>query len=349
MRRLHRLAALSLFAALALHAPASFAQSDEDKATARQLGQEGQEALGRKDFKTAEDRFARADKLFHFPVLALGLARAYKGQGKYVLAQETYNRIVREGAPPGANAIVLAALKDAETELAEVQPKIANVTITVAAKDGGEVKDPKVTLDERPVNAAALGVKRPVDPGEHVIKVVAEGFKAAEQRFTVGEGASASAPIMLEKGAGPAIPPGPGPGPGPDKPPPGTEPPGNPPPGGPGTITVSPGGGSKIPAYVAFGVGGAGLLVGAITGVLAMGKASDLDKACTSGKCPSDQQSNIDSYKSMGTISTIGFVVAGVGAAAGVVLLLTSPKVESPKTGIQPFIGPGSVGAFGRF
>src|SRR5690242_12546885 len=73
----------------------AFAQSDADKATARELGKEGQAALDKKDFKTAEDRFKRAEALFHAPTLALGLARAYTANGKYVAAQETYNRIIR--------------------------------------------------------------------------------------------------------------------------------------------------------------------------------------------------------------------------------------------------------------
>jgi hypothetical protein len=105
---------------------------------------------------------------------------------------------------------------------------------------------------------------------------------------------------------------------------------------------------------VAFGVGGAGLLVGGITGFLAMGKKSDLDKVCTNGTCPPSAQSDLDSYHSMGMISTIGFIVAGVGAAAGVVLLVTQPKNPPPqaattKLQVTPYVGLGSVGAIGRF
>src|SRR5690349_24257436 len=46
--------------------------------------------------------FKRAEALFHAPTLALGLARAYTANGKYVAAQETYNRIIREGVPANA-------------------------------------------------------------------------------------------------------------------------------------------------------------------------------------------------------------------------------------------------------
>src|SRR5271170_8050967 len=81
------------------------AQSNEDRATARTLGQDGQKALDAKDYKTAEDDFRRADSLVHAPTLSLGLARALAAEGKYVDAQETYKRIIREGVAPGAPAV----------------------------------------------------------------------------------------------------------------------------------------------------------------------------------------------------------------------------------------------------
>jgi hypothetical protein len=90
-----------------------------------------------------------------------------------------------------------------------------------------------------------------------------------------------------------------------------------------------------------------------ITGVLALGKHSDLATACKGGTCGPAQQSELDSYHSLGTISTVGFVVAGVGAAAGVTLLILKPKADAspPSTGLHvvPVVGPGSIGAVGTF
>jgi len=121
-------------------------------------------------------------------------------------------------------------------------------------------------------------------------------------------------------------------------------------------------GGSKTLAFVAFGVGGAGLVVGAVTGLLAVGKHGDLADKCPDGKCTTDQQSDIDSYKTMGTISTIGFIVAGVGGVTGAVLLFTSPKesasaaprsrfatVETKGVSLTPYFGGTSAGVSGHF
>ena len=90
---------LAVAASLALvtAAPMARAQSDADRATARELGQQGFQALDAKDYKTAEDRLRRADQLVHAPTLLLGLARAEAGLHRYVHAQETYQRIIREG------------------------------------------------------------------------------------------------------------------------------------------------------------------------------------------------------------------------------------------------------------
>jgi hypothetical protein len=108
---------------------------------------------------------------------------------------------------------------------------------------------------------------------------------------------------------------------------------------------------NKTLAFVAFGVGGVGLLVGGVTGMIALSKHSDLNGKCPGGTCPDKSlQSDVDSYHSMGMISTIGFIAAGLGAAAGTVLLLTAPS-DSARTSafVTPYIGPGSVGATGRF
>ena len=330
--------------------------SDEDKGAARALGGEGQAALDKGDFARAEDRFGRADKLYHAPTLALGYARALRGQKKFILAQEAYNRIAREGVSPGAPPAFAQAVEDAKREVQEIAPKIGSVTITVKAAGGGDVPNPKVTIDDKPVNAQLLGVRKPIDPGTHVVKVTAEGFKGAEKKVDVGEGASVDAPITMEKdAAGAAVTPPP------------VVPPTTPttttptdttttatttmtPP--PDADTGAPSSNKKTLAYVAFGVGGAGLIVGGITGALALGKKSDLDGQCNAGACPSSAQSDVDSYHSMGLISTIGFAVGLVGVGAGIYFLVTSPKSEpapAVKAGITPYVGPGSIGAFGRF
>jgi hypothetical protein len=335
-----RSAVLPLALALSLGivvAPEARAQSDGDRATARALGQEGQQALDAKDYPTAEDRFRRADKMVHAPTLMLGLGRALAAEGKFVEAQESYNRIIREGLPPGAPDVFKHALDDAKREVETVAPKVAAVTITVKAAAGSDIPDPQVVLDEHPVNSASLGVRRAIDPGAHVLRASADGYKPGELKFTVPEGGSFMAPLSLEKdltapvaAATPAVAPA-SPAPAAD-------------------MSEHPSSTRKMLPWIGFGVGAAGLVLGGVTGILAISKHSTLSDECKGGCAPGQPQSDLSAYHTMGTLSTVGFIVAGVGAAAGVVLLVTEPK-SAPTTGLQvsPVIGLGSLGATGTF
>lgn len=322
--------------AVASAAPSANAQADADRATARALGQDGEGALASKDYRRAEDDFRRADSLVHAPTLMLGLARALAAQGKLVAAQEAYQRILRDGVAPGAPAVFAKALKDAKKEVQDVEPRLGGMTISVRATGGGDVTGVAVVLDADPVSSASLGVRRPVDPGGHVVRASAAGYKSVEQQVTVPEGGSIDVSLSLEKDAAPPAPPV----------------------DASATPVLAPvssqptRGASPLP-WVAFGLGAAGLGVGVVAGVLALGKHSDLASSCPGGTCGPAQQSELDSYHSLGLISTVGFIVAGVGAAGGVTLLLVQPRADSaPATSglhVVPVLGPGSVGASGTF
>jgi hypothetical protein len=325
----------------------------EDISTARSLGEEGQTALEAKDYQKAEDRFSRAYKLYPVATtLALGYARALAGNGKVVASQEMYNKIIREGVAPGAPPAFKNALEAAKNEVGAVSARVAGVVIDVTGCD-----NPKVTIDDAPVPSAVLGIRRSVDPGSHTVKATADGCNSAEQKFTVADGKEQTVSLKLEKSAT-AAPPVVAPVPSTAQP--SNNPPAATPPANDTGVKVDTKGGSsnKTLAFVAFGVGGVGLLVGGITGAIAMGKKSDLDKACKGSVCGADQQSNVDSYHTMGTLSTVGFIAAGVGAAAGIILLVTAPKDTSTALGpkaeprrawISPYVGPTEIGATGRF
>jgi hypothetical protein len=344
--------ALALAAGVALSivgARPAFAQSDADRATARSLGVDGQGALDRKDYKTAEDHFRRADSLVHAPTLELGLARSLAGLGRFVEAQETYNRIVREGVPPTAPDAFKRALADAKKEVDAVGPKIGGVTIVVRGANGTDVPNVKVELDGAAVSTASLGVRRSVDPGSHTLQVSADGYKAAELHFDIPPGGSIDEPVTLEVDTT-AAPAG------------GT--PVSPMPATPEPATTSGGHGARsVLPWVAFGVGAVGLGLGAVTGFMAMNEHSTLADECPAMQCDTKTNpksgNDLDTYHTLATLSTVGFIVGGVGVAAGVVLLLTQPKTESSPAAnapaapqafrVVPVVGPGSIGLVGQF
>jgi hypothetical protein len=340
------LGALLSFASLATASPA-FAEepSEADIAQARDLGGQAQAAFVAGKYEESERLWVAAQKLYpKAPTLSLGLARAAAKNGHVVLAQEQYNKIIHEwsdvASPPTA---FKDALDAARAEIGDVSKRVAGVVITVEGPPS-----PSVTIDGDAIPAAALGLKRPVDPGEHAVHAEAPGYQPADTKFSVAEGGSAEAKLVMQK-APEATPPVAGVG-GAGV---GTEPPGAEPPKTRSNRTL---------AIVALGVGGVGVVVGGITGLVALGKHGTLSDECPDGKCTSDKQSDVDSYKTMGTISTVSFIVGGVGLAAGALLWFTSPKKSAsrdagrwatltPAKGVSmtPYVGAGSAGVTGTF
>jgi len=116
---------------------------------------------------------------------------------------------------------------------------------------------------------------------------------------------------------------------------------------------VAPGGTRTSPlVYVGFGVAGAGLIAGSITGLMHLSKVSSIKEQCPNDKCPPSAHDTYDSAKTLATVSTISFAVAGVGVAVGVIGILSPSKAAPPATGavrVTPWIGLGMAGLNGSF
>ncbi len=320
---------------------ASPARADEpssaDRATARTLAQEGYVALRDKDYSTAADRFTRAVALVHAPTLLRDLARAQVGLGRLVDAHETYSLIIREGVAADAPQSWVKALADAKAEINPITPRLPWMTITVSGP-----AHPKVTIDGAPIAEASLGVKRPADPGKHEIRAMATGYYTAKKTISLKEGESINMGFELEEA------------------PPDAAPKDEEETGKVSVATVVDPVWRKPVTIGAFALGGAGIVVGSITGILAMTKHNELANECPGGRCPT--HGGLDNYHTLGLVSTIGFVAGGVGVGAGVVLLLVKPQtlVQQPNESDHPapartsftwspFVGIGNAGVEGSF
>lgn len=315
-------------------ASATAEPSSADRATARTLAQEGYQALNAKDYATAADRFERALGLVHAPTLLRDLARSQLGLGKLVDAHESYSQIIREGVMPEAPPPWHKALADAKAEIVSIPPRLPWLTITVTGPGS-----PKVTIDGKPIPAASLGVKRPIDPGRHEVRALANGYYTARKTVTMKEGESLNIAFELEEA--------------PPDAPIATEDETK----GEVVVTFADPAWRKPAMITSFAIGGAGLVLGSVTGIMALSKHSSLSTECARGVCTPEQKPDLDTFHTLGLLSTIGFVVAGVGATAGTVLLFVTPQPidedEEPKdsAGVSwsPFIGIGSAGVEGTF
>lgn len=321
--------ALVLLTVMTLSPSPAAAQTATEKAAARALANEGEAALKKNDYATALDKFDKASKLVPDAItLTLGMARAQLGLGKLVEAKESFNVVMRAPLLPNAPPAFKAAKAEAEREIVGIESRIGGLVITV------EPSSAVVTVDGEPVPAVLIGDRRPTNPGQHLLRGTAPGYRPAETKVDVKSGGRTEAKLVLAKDeptAAPVV----------SEPPP-PEAPAPPPP-------APESNGLRTGAWVAAGVGVAGLAVGGLFGVLAKGKHDDVAAACGGGtKCPPSAKSTHDAFESRATISTVGFVVAGVGAAVAIPLFVMS-KPAPQGAAAHLVVSPSSLAVAGSF
>lgn len=366
-----RCAALVLAAAMAWTATV-YATDDSAKGAARELANAAKDDFDAGKFEEAGSKFQRAYEIAKVPTLAVWAARALVKRGKLVAASELY----RQAVLLAPNDLWVGnsqqeAQADAEKELAQLQPRIPKLRIRV---EGAVATDVDVAVDGARMATALLGIDLPTDPGKRRI-VGKRGTDVVEQTVELAEGerketvvefntvstlvpqlaqpveAVPSPPVVVQPVASRAAETA---GPVPSVQAPASDVRGT------GLATTpalsmteesrsvsTSGGAQRTWGWALAGVGAAGLLTGIVTGVVVMSNTG-LRNDCPNGTCASSKGGSADTYNLMRNISTAGFVVGGVCAAAGVTLLLLSPGHESgPRLAL--WLGPSSAGVKGAF
>ncbi len=334
---MNRIAApLALALALCSASAPAFAAgpSADAVATARTLYNDGTTALQAGDVEVANERLAAAWALVQTPVIGIAYAEAQVKAGKLVEAREVCIAVGRVPVAPEETARSAAARKSAEELAAKLLPRLAH--LTVRPVDGAT----EVDLDGAAVPSPVLGVPRLVNPGAHALAARTADGRTTKLDVVLAEGETKE--VALPAFAAPTTPDVPRPtgggsGTGPVTPP--TTPPD-------ADVHTRP---SPL-AWVGFGVAGAGAVVGAITGAIALSEASTVRSVCQAQLCLPDDESHLHNARNLATVSTIAFVVAGVGLGAGIVgLLIRVPVVKAGAVRAWPLVGAGTVGVGGTF
>lgn len=313
---------------------------------ARELARDGSKALEAENYKVALEKVTAAEALYHAPTHLLLMGNAQAGLGKLADALATFERLTAEPIPAAAPT----AFKDAQDAgRKRVKELMARVPSLLVAVEVAEAITPVIEVDGKVVNfSGGLAVR--LDPGEHVITVTAEGFEPATTKLTLPEkGGVVRLPIaLLKKGAAGGSATGAPAGSGSAS----ASASGSAAPSGAGVPASAP---SRVPAYVAFGVAGASIVVGAVTGGLSLSMTGELKGVCLENLCPASERGKLDSANVLATTSTATFVIGGLAAVAGVVLLKVNLGSSSPKpsTGsaatLEPWISVGGAGVRGKF
>jgi hypothetical protein len=330
---------LPAFAVLTVCSVASAEPSAADRETARDLMKEGDKKSAAKDWAGAMRAYEEAHKLVNVPSTGRELARSQEALGLFVEARDTCSLVTKMAQTPGEPT----AFTTARTECADVAqalaPKIGTLRIVIEGVSA-DLK-PEITIDGVPI-PGGTNVSRRVNPGRHMVKAAAPGYGESRAETTLSEGGMLDVKLTLtpdgKAAKGPVGPVDPGAGT----------------PAPPAPVMVKK---TSPLVYVGFGLAGVGVVAGGITGALAFSKSSSAKDNCVGNLCGQAAQSDIDSSKTMGTISTIGFGVGIVGAAVGVAGLFLSKsvpesstaKIEPPPRRLVPLLGPNGAGLLGTF
>ncbi len=306
--------------------------TSDPRQQAHQLALKGIKLFEARDYEGAIAHLEQAELKFHAPSHLLFMARAHHKLGHLQAAYALFVQLAIEPLPQYAPKAFLKAQQTARARVAELRSKITGVMITVS---GVALELATVRINGRKIENRKLIYPVPLPAGEHRISASAEQMTTATTKITVTSNPGPQT-VNLELRPVPLPPPEPPPLP---LPPPEQEQ-----------------AGSLVPAITAFGVGAAALAVGFITGGIAFAKANDIKEHCDGNICPAHQQSEVDSVADIAMASNISFIVAGVAATAGVVLLILRPGGDSSTThngsrglALGAVLGPGSLKFVGRF
>lgn len=327
----------------------ALALTEGDKEAVRNLSDEAADDYDHQRFAQARDKFTRAYSVAKIPSLALWTARANEKLGKWVAAYEMYNEVLTlERNELWRGDAQQKAQQDAARELSFLTQRIPRLTVRL---EGADVNQASVTIDGIPIPTGLLGVERFADPGQHVVAGQAGALQASES-VKLTEGARAT--VVLQLKPKPASLPAQATPTTPQTPPTAQVEQGIAPPSpaadqGPELSSSESSNHQRLWGWVAVGVGGVGLVTGTATGIIVASKHSDLKNKCGDElRCPVQYESDVDSYRTMRTVSTVGFIAGGVATALGVTLLITGNHSDAgPKVGIV--LAPGMAHVTGAF
>ncbi len=301
-------------AALVSASPAFAAPSPQDQAAADVLFKEAKALMAAGDFAKACPKFTEANRLVPTGGTFLSVGDCLEKQGLLASSwgafkgAELFARSHEDPGREGEAARRAALLAPRLSKLAIVVPPLVKVP-------GFEVK-----RDGEPVGEAQWGSMMPVDAGHHVIEASAPGRKPWSVDVRVEENASAMSIEVSPLEKLPDL-----------------------------TPTAAPAGNSaqKPIGYTAIGVGGAALIVGAITAGLDGAKNASLLPQCPMAHCPASLQSSVNSYQTLSLVSSSSLIIGGALAVTGLIVVLVAPKTEPPA--VAPVVGLGYAGLAGRF
>lgn len=315
------LGAAVLFATLSVctaPTPAWAKPTRNDRQAALKLGGEALDLYAAGDYAAALEKFQKADGIVPAPTLKLHVARCLDKLDRMKEAAEVYRDVIATELKADSPAVHREARKKAVPELAGLLEQMPTASVVVKGPGAAEAQ---LTMDGQSLDVSLVGEKMSLDPGHYRFDAVA-GERKITREIDLARGQNERVVLHL----------------------PGNDEPDEP-------IVVPDEEEStmawQIGGWAAVGLGGAGIVVGAVLGGLVLSEESDLEARCPNRQCPPSAHDDANSFDAKRIGSTIAFIAGGVFAAAGVTILLLAPSGSDAEASLM--VGPGFVGLEGSF
>jgi len=325
-----RIAAFSLLlAALSAHSTVAWAENAEDRESARQLLDRGDEQAEKGDLEAALASYRAAHELMHVPTTGLEVARISAKLGKLVEARDVALEVIRmptKPREPRPFKVARAAAEDLARELATQIPSLRLELTPEAAADQTSLE-----IDQRSVPLSALGLGYALNPGAHHVQIAASGYRTVAHDITLRPGETQTLRIKLvpepkvKVAERKALPPAASPAPK-------TSP-----------LPVTPVEHSSTwPQWLGFSLGGAGLVAGTVAGVLSLNRTRAAKEHCIGNLCTPEAEHDRNLAMKMANVSNVGFGVAVLGTSIGLTSwLLSGSSPQSARTTLHVAAAPG--------
>lgn len=323
-------------------APAKAAAPAQPGAGAKPTADQQKRNEAMKIFKDAEAKFDKGDCAGALPLYRQADATSASPAPKYKIA------VCVDRAGQAVEAVAAwQAFLDAKPDGDKLKDKIPEAQKRIEELKKTPAKVKVATVPEAPPNlkimvddVAQPGRELSLPPGKHKLAITADGYTPVSEEITVGFGETRdlSVPLVAQQPPAPIAA---------AEPPPALPPPA--PAAGPVAPEPPPEPRSPIPAYVSFGLAGAGVVMGTVFGIMALGAKSTFEDDKTA--------ENADAVERNSAIADISFASAVGFGAAGLVLLLSDDTPDPPKAGaaqprkkafVAPYVGPTGAGAAAR-
>jgi hypothetical protein len=284
----------------------------------------GKELFSKNRYEDAVSEFRASHDIVASPNTRLEVARCLRAMGKIVASYAELGRAMVEAKElVGQDKRYQRAYDAAAAERADIEPQLGFVSMTIVnASD-----DSSVRVNGEEIRRAAWGEPAPVAAGSTEIVVQTPGRPPVTRALTLAAGQKTQVTIDARPNDTPAAP----------EPPPAE------------TSSAHTGPNLRTWAFVAGGVGAAGVITALVAGAMAQSTYGDLTTACNNGPCPAAKAGEISSGKTQETIANVGLVVGVLGLGTGAVLYLVGKPAAPSGTAAALVVGPGSIGVQGRW